>query len=165
MSEHKMKKIYAIIFISITLFGCNSEDVKDASEGNTKVIALDGLTVTGLPGVTDGYHNEESFKNNKLLKTSLTFKNKSDLENLGVTVKEQSCLLLSKKTGESEVCFDIENGQNICMPKEFENLGYNVFTIDLKNLDIAEKNDFQRFDSLRLFKRLDIKNIECNTLK
>ena len=160
-----MKKVTAIALISIlTLFGCDSDDAKDAAQGNTKVVALDGINVKGFSGIIDGYYNEEKFKNSGL-NTTLTFKDKNDLENLGVTVKSESCVLLTKKAGESEACFDIEDGQNICMPKEFESFGYKVFTIDLKNLDVAEKNEFQRIDSLKLFKRLDFNSVDCGTLK
>ncbi len=149
----------------LTLFGCDSDDAKDAAQGNTKVVALDGINVKGFPLVDDGYYNEEKFNSNGTLNTTLTFKNKNDLENLGVSVKGESCALLTKKAGESEACFDIEDGQNICMPKEFESFGYRVFTIDLKNLALAEKNDFQRIDSLKLFKRLDFNQVDCNSLK
>lgn len=160
-----MKKITAITLISIlTLFGCDSDDAKDAAQDNTKIVAFDGINVKGFLGVIDGYYNEEKF-NHSGLNTTLTFKNKNDLENLGVTVKSESCVLLTKKAGESEACFDIEDGQNICMPKEFESFGYKVFTIDLKNLGIAEKNEFQRIDSLKLFKRLDLNNVDCSILK
>ncbi|WP_261857239.1 hypothetical protein [Photobacterium sanguinicancri] len=162
-----MKKITAVTLLStIALFGCNKDDVETAAKGEAKVIAIDGITFKGV-GVADGYYNQSTISNtpNVQATSGFKFQSKGDLENLGITVKSESCALLTKKSGETELCFDIKTGQDICMPDIIDSFGYRVFTIDLDKLSEAQKNDFQSISYTHQLLRADFTATPCEKLK